>query len=284
MSAETKTQKLRRVNLPIGQLEKNKHNPNKMKSREFDLLVDNIQTTGLTDPVLVRQITKTRYRIVGGHHRFDAAAFLGFETVPCTIIDDPDFDEDAEKFQLVRMNMIRGKMDPQAFFDLYESVSGKYSDAILQDAFGFAEEAEFKKMVDQTAATIQDPVMKEKFKEAAKEIKTIDGLSHLLNDLFTRYGDTLPYAFMVFDYGGQRSVWLQVSEKTIKAFDIVGELCREKGRTVDDVIGGLIQFAAAGKLKAVIDELVTTSPKVHIPSALQTIPTKQNIDAVEQVA
>jgi hypothetical protein len=283
MSGLSKTQALERRDVPIEQLEKSGMNPNKMKSREFDLLVDNINQTGLTDPVLIRPIGKNKYRIVGGHHRYDAAAYLGFTAVPCTIINDPDFDDDAEKFQLVRMNVIRGRMDPQKFFDLYQSVSEKYSDTILQDAFGFAEEAEFKKMIEQTAATISDPVMKEKFKEAAKEIKTIDGLSRLLNDLFTRYGDTLPYAFMVFDYGGQRSVWLQVSDKTIAAFDVIGEICREKSRTVDDVIGGLLQLAAKGELKDVLAKLIAASPAVKLPTGMTSIPTKQNIEQVAAV-
>lgn len=284
MSGLAKTKSLRRVDLPIGQLQKSGLNPNRMKAREFDLLVDNINQTGLTDPVLVRQLGPDSYRIVGGHHRYDAASYLGFETVPCTVIDDPEFDDDAERFQLVRMNMIRGRMDPQAFFDLYQQVSAKYSDAVLQDAFGFAEEAEFKKLVEQTASTIQDPVMKEKFKEAAKEIKTIDGLSRVLNELFTKYGDTLPYAFMVFDYGGQRSIWLQVSEKTIKAFDVVGELCREQGRTVDDVVGALLQLIAKGELKDTVAKLIAASHPVKLPGGLATLPTKQNIDAVTAVS
>lgn len=280
MTAQAKTKALKRLELPIAQLDKSNKNPNRMKSREFDLLVDNISKTGLTDPVLVRPIGKNRYRIVGGHHRYDAAAYLGFTEVPCTIIDDPDFDDDAEQFQLVRMNMIRGRMDPQAFFDLYQGLSGKYSDSILQDAFGFAEEAEFRRLVEQTAKTIDDPVMKEKFKEAAKEIKTIDGLSRVLNELFTKYGDSLPFAFMVFDYGGQRSIWLQVSEKTIKSFDVVGEICRERMRTVDDLVGALLQSIARGEHKELVEQLVAASPEVKLPGGLTTLPTKQNIAAV----
>ena len=101
MTAIEKTRKLERKDIPLGLLVKNEGNPNKMSAREFDLLVDNIEKTGLTDPVLVRPLPKgkkepQRYRIVGGHHRYDAAAFLGFEAVPCTVIDDPAFDEHAE--------------------------------------------------------------------------------------------------------------------------------------------------------------------------------------------
>ena len=306
MTAQAKTADLLRLKTcPLGLLQKSKSNPNKMKAREFDLLIDNMNLTGWTDPVLARPLDLAALgqarqqahgdeealvglmlelgltlRIVGGHHRYDAAVYLGFDAGPVTVIMDPGFDDDAERFQMVRMNTIRGRMDPQAFFDLYQQVSDKYSDAVLQDAFGFAEEAEFKRLVEQTAASIADPVMKDKFKEAAREIKTIDGLSRLLNELFSRYGDTLPYAFMVFDYGGQRSVWLQVSEKTIKAFDVVGELCREHSRTVDDLVGGLLQSIAQGELQGAVAKLVATTPAVKLPAGLAALPTKQNIEQV----
>ena len=77
--------------------------------------------------------------IVGGHHRHKAASYLGFEEGPITIIMDPEFDEEQAEFQLVRMNAIHGKLDPQAFFQLYQGLQEKYSDEVLQDAFGFAE-------------------------------------------------------------------------------------------------------------------------------------------------
>ena len=203
MTAHAKTQNLLRLSLPVTALVKNEANPNKMAAREFDLLIDNIERTGLTDPILVRPLDyeevfeiaakfdmpdlelvltkeELKFRIVGGHHRFDAAAYLGLEDVPVTVIMDDGFDEDQERFQLVRMNMIRGKLDPQAFFDLYNSLAPAYSDEVLQDAFGFADEAEFRKLIDQTAKALPDKNLQKKFKEAAEEIKTIDGLSKLL--------------------------------------------------------------------------------------------------------
>ena len=283
MNAIDKTKSLERKELPIGLLVKNEHNPNRMKKREFDLLCDNLNRTGITDPVLVRPIPgkskkdPVTYRIVGGHHRYDAATFLGFETVPCTIITDPSFDDDEEKFQLVRMNVIRGKMDTQAFFDLYQQVASTYSDEILQDAFGFAEEAEFQRLINQTAKQLPDDAMQKKFKEAAKEIKTIDGLSRLLNEMFTKYGDTLPYGFMVFDYQNQKSVWLRVDDATIKAFQAVSDLCVERQRTLDDIVGQLIQKIGKGELQALVEELVAASPAVELPANLATLATKEHL-------
>jgi hypothetical protein len=288
VTAIDRTKQLERKDLAIGLLVKNEANPNKMRPREFDLLCDNIEKTGLTDPILVRPLAKGKkepqlYRIVGGHHRYDAAAFLGFENVPCTVINDPAFDEHAERFQMVRMNVIRGRLDAQAFFDLYQQLSEEYSDEVLQDAFGFAEETEFRKLIDQTAKQLPDPALQKQFKEAAKEIKTIDGLSKLLNEMFAKYGDTLPYGFMVFDHAGQRSVWLQVDGKTIKAFDVVGKMCIDRRRTVDDLMGRLVQAIAQGELEDLVERLVDDTPEVELPTGL-TMPTKEQIATVSALA
>ena len=280
MAALEKTKNLLRLELPLSALVKNEDNPNKMSAREFDLLIDNLEKTGLTDPILVRPVEDGKYRIVGGHHRFDGAAYLGFETVPCTVITDPEFDEEQEKFQLVRMNAIRGRLDPQAFFSLYSKLSDQYSDEILQDAFGFAEEAEFKRLIEQTAKALPDPHLQKKFKDAAKEIKTIDGLSKLLNEMFTKYGDTLPFGYMVFDHGGQRSMWLRIEGKTMNALDLIGTMCIDKGRTVDDLVGGLMQLIAKGEFAEAIDKLVAKTPAVELPEKLQVPPTKDNLQKV----
>lgn len=283
MSAVSKTKKLKRIDLPITSLIKNTDNPNKMDQRSFDLLVDNIEATGITDPILVRDLGKGKYRIIGGHHRFDAAVYLGFKDVPCTVIDDPEFDEDLENFQVVRMNMIRGKLDAVAFMTMFEKVADKYSEQVLQEAFGFASQAEFKKLITQTAKSLPTPLMKEKFTEAAKEVKTIDGIAKLLNTIFTKYGDTVPNGFMVLDYGGADQIWIGISTKTFEACKIIGTMCVENSRTMDDVLGKVVQMIAKGELKEVTEKLLSETPVKKLPKGLQTLPTQANIDSLAKI-
>jgi ParB-like nuclease domain len=196
LTAQQKTDALIRKDIDICDLVANEKNPNSMSDAEFNLLFDNFEKTGLTDPILVRALPEGKHRIVGGHHRVEVAKLHGFTKVPCTIITDPDFDEDQEKFQVVRMNMIRGKMTPEKFMKLYESLSGKYAEEVLKDAFGFAEDAEFKKMIKQIAKDLP-PELQADFKKATKELKTINELSQVLNGLFTKYGSTLDYGYMM---------------------------------------------------------------------------------------
>lgn len=279
MDAISKTSNLQRLDLPVSALEPDPNNPNQMTARAFDLLVDNLQRTGLTDPVLVRPLGEGRYRVVGGHHRLEGAKYLGFDTVPCTVITDPEFDEEAATFQMVRMNVIRGKMDPQAFLKLYEKVQAKYAEDVLQDLFGFAERAEFEKLVKQTAKSLPKD-MRDKFMEAAKDVKTIDGLARILNEIFTRYGDTVPYAFMVMDYGGQQHVWVQVSKDTMKALRLIGDMCIERERTMDDMLGRVIQAVAKGEFAEFLEQIVAKTPKVVLPANMPVAPTKKNIEAM----
>jgi hypothetical protein len=283
MNAVEKTKAAQRVFLPIGLLEPREDNPNKMSARQFDLLVDNLERTGLTDPILVRPISDGKYRIVGGHHRYEGAKYLGFEDVPCTVIDDPDFDEEAEMFQVVRMNVIKGKLDPAAFFSMYEKMSGKYETQVLQELFGFSESAEFAKLIAKSAKVLP-PELQAKFKEAAKEIKTIDGLAQLLNEMFTKYGDTLPFGFMIADYGGQQSIWLQISKATKVAFDVIGMRLREEHRTVDDVIGHLLQSIADGHHSEMLEAAIAAAPVVNIPAGFGGLGTKEALAAAEEIS
>lgn len=268
-----------REEVDVHLLDPNPMNPNKMGARAFDLLVQNMEKVGFTDPVLVRPEAGGRFRIVGGHHRVEAAKYLGYDTVPVTVIMDPNFTEEDEEMQLLRHNTIRGQLDPQKFVELYHKYAGKYGDDTLQEMMGFADEAEFQKLVKQTAQALPKE-LKKKFEEAAKEIKTVEGLAKLLNTLFTKYGDTLPYGYMVFDYASQQNVWIRVSSKTMNAFEVISTICVENSRTVDDLIGALVQSIAKGEQPELVKALIKASPKVELPGVLQTAPTKDNIAAV----
>lgn len=268
-----KTASLGRLNVATELLEANPLNPNEMTDQEFNMLCDNIEKMGLTDAILVRPLDNGRYRIVGGHHRWEVAKLLGFTTVPCTIVNDPDFDEDQEQFQVVRMNTIRGHLSPQKFLQMYQTLAPKYADEVMAESFGFASEEEFRKII----ASVKKQLPKElqdDFTKAAGELKTIDDLSRLLNRLFATYGNTLPFGYMLMDFGGKDSVWLRMENKTKKALLDVCSMCVESGRTVDDVIGGLIRMASEGALKDQLVQLIAEAPQVEIPEGV-VIPTKE---------
>lgn len=268
-----KTQSLTRQFVAVDLLEANPLNPNEMSDQEFNLLVDNIEKMGLTDPILVRPLEGGRFRIVGGHHRWEVAKLLGFTEVPCTVVTDPTFDEDQEQFQVVRMNTIRGKLSPAKFLQMYQSLSPKYADEVMAESFGFATEEEFKKLLASVKSTLPKELVNA-FEQAQTELKTIDDLSRLLNRLFNTYGSTLPYGYMLLDFGGKDSIWLRMEPQTKKALLALCDLCVQKSKTVDDLLGGLIRMAVDGQLAPQLASLVEECPDTVLPEGL-TIPTKE---------
>ena len=167
----------------------NPWNPQEMDDDTFNALAESIEDAGMIDPIQVVTQEGGKYRIIGGEHRWKACSVLGYETIPAVILQEGEFDEDRQKFLTVRMNILSGKMNPSKFYDMYSGLSDKYTEETMQMMFGFAKEEEFKKLVDQTIKALPEE-MQEKVKEAKKEIRTIDDLTNVLNNLFTEYGDT----------------------------------------------------------------------------------------------
>lgn len=241
-----KTKDLVRGDIPISKLYVNEANPNVMSDEEFNLLFDNISRMGITDPILVRAADEDgKYRIIGVAHRYEVAVIMGFEEVPCTVVTDPNFSYDEEMFQLTRHNIIHGSMNPKKFVKLYQSLTDDYSDAVAAEMFGFAEQAEFKKLVKATKKALPKEY-KSEFDKATRDIKSIDELADVLNSLFREHGDTLPYGYMIVDFGGKDSVWLRMTSKDRKVFDEVAEVCMLNKKTVPSVVMGLVRPIAAG--------------------------------------
>lgn len=268
-TALDKTKALTRTFLPIDNLVPNEQNPNEMGEAEFNLLYDNIEKMGVTDPILVRPHPEQEgmYKIVGGHHRWEVAKLHGLDEVPVTIVEAEDFDDDMERFQMVRHNIIHGKMNPQKFMSLYESLAGKYTEEVAAEMFGFADEEEFKKLVQSTAKALPKE-LQQQFKDATREIRTVDDLAAVLNRLFTAYGDTVPYGYMIFDYGGQDHIWLRMQKKQKEHLLSFGQWCASKNRSIDKAMTVLMQLVAAGELSmSALEAGVMATPEVVTPGS-----------------
>jgi hypothetical protein len=85
---------------------------------------------------------------------------------------------------------------------------------------------------------------------------------------------------MVFDHAGQRSMWLRIEGKTMNALDLIGDICIDNQRTVDDVVGAILQLIAKGDLKETLDNILKKTPKSDVPAGLAVVPTKENLQKV----
>jgi ParB/RepB/Spo0J family partition protein len=249
-----------------------------MSDAEFNLLYDNIERMGVTDPILVRPhpTKKGKFRIVGGYHRWEVAKLHGLTEVPVTVVTDEAFDEDMEKFQIVRHNIIHGSMSPQKFMKLYSSLSQQYTEEVASEMFGFTSEEEFRKLVQSTAKSLPKEMQKD-FQDAAKEIRTIDDLATVLNRLFTAHGDTVPFNYMIFDFGNQDHVWLRMRKNQKEDFEKLASVCRGTGVTLDNAVAGLLQLIAHDEVvQKAFAEVLKVMPKVIIPDAV-VMPTEDSL-------
>jgi ParB/RepB/Spo0J family partition protein len=277
-----KTENLERGFIGTDLLEKNPLNPNSMDVESFNLLVENIERVGLTDPILVIPHPEKdgMYRIIGGEHRWEAAKLLGFDEVPVTIIKDENFTEDESKFQIVRHNIIHGKMSAKKFTDLYNSLSEEYTEDVASMMFGFTDEEEFKKLLTSTRKSLP-PELKKQFDEAKAEIKTIEDLSTVLNRLFSQYGDTLPYGYMIVDFDGKDSIWLRLKVSDRKNFLDLCAKARQANRTVDSLMAHILRLLASGKADDILNEAIEKSNFVDMSKLGEdTHPTEDFTDVI----
>jgi len=93
--------------LHVNNIKENHYNPNLVAPLEFELLRHSIEKDGLTIPIIVNK-TKDKgiYTIVDGAHRFAILKSIGFDYIPCVILNKSTLENVATS---VRHNIARGK-------------------------------------------------------------------------------------------------------------------------------------------------------------------------------
>ena len=244
------------MEIPIEQIEANPWNPNEMDEATFNMLVDNLVGAGMNQTVLVTPVRDTsggivpnRYRLIDGEQRYQALKMTDAASVPAMVVEE--MDEDQQQFQTMRMNKLRGDLNQKKFQKMVDELLNKgYSVPELADHMGFTDEDAFNALLDDVSTGLDGKVKKE-FDKVKHEIKSIDDLTIVLNKLFSKYGDTMPYNYMVFDFGGKKHLWIRMGgNKQFSEFRKKLELCQENEVTVDSVLLSLI---ARGLKQAFID-------------------------------
>jgi ParB/RepB/Spo0J family partition protein len=233
------------VELPIDQIECNPWNPNTMNDATFKRLVQELDATaggvGFVDPIQVVQRTDGKYRILGGEHRYHAAKTLGWTKLQAVVLrGDRWEDEDLQKFVTVRLNVLRGKLNPERMASLYDEMATKYGADALSDLMAYTDQSAWEKTLKEIGRGIKASLPSEladKFDAAATEIKTVDDLSNVMNELFANYGSTLDKNFIVFTFGGQEHVYIALDSAAKKAVDALTEHCQKNNVDINSVIG-----------------------------------------------
>jgi ParB family chromosome partitioning protein len=91
--------------IDVDRLEPNPWNPNRMSTEMYEKLREYVKKEGLVEPIVVRPRGEG-YQILGGYHRWKIAQDLGYETVPCAVVD---LDDRRAKVLSVNLNEMKGQ-------------------------------------------------------------------------------------------------------------------------------------------------------------------------------
>jgi hypothetical protein len=152
--------------------------------------------------------------------------------VPCII--EANWDEDMQKFQNMRFNIIKGKLDPLKFTKLFNELSTRYGEDATKAMMAFVDKAAFDEVYKIVKDAIPDELKKQLEKSKA-EIKTVDALAAVLNEMFAKYGNTMDKGYMVFTFGGVSHLWIIMDDEMKKMADGLKKVSLETGKNINDV-------------------------------------------------
>lgn len=244
--------------LPIDDLLPNSWNVQTQSEEVFLKLVNEIETVGFIDPCEVVALEDGSYRIIGGQHRWEAAKKVGLDEIPCVILEGKKWkDLDLQKFVTLRLNTIRGKVDPEKFALLYDEMAEKYGKDALQSLMGYTDAKAFQKLVDATRKSVKKalpPEMMEEFDKKAKDAKTAEDLQKIVQMLFTKYGETVDKSFMIFTYGKQEHIYIAMDRAMKKAMDKVIGYCKVTNSDLNKVMAPVVQLLMKDLLAALAEK------------------------------
>lgn len=237
--------------LPVDRLDFTSWNPNEMDEGEETLLAENVQQLGFIDPIQVVPLTNGRYRVIGGEHRVRVMAKLGRTVIPCISLTDAKWqDEDLQKFVSVRLNVLRGKLNPEKMLKLYQEMVAKYGAEALQRMFAFTDKAAFEKVIKGVKAGLsKSGLSKGAQEEIGKKVgkaKNLDELGQILSKVYDQRGTMLQQGFIAFTYQGSDSVYIRMTPGMKAALDKVMAYCVQAGEDINELMEPVtLQYAEA---------------------------------------
>ena len=251
--------------VPIGDLEANDWNPQNQDAATFNRLREEIRNNGCIDPMEVIPLENGKYRILGGEHRWKASMAEGLEEVPVIVLTEAKWkDVDLQKFVTVRLNMIRGDVDPDKFLKLYNEMADKYGANALQDLMGFTDSKKYQKLMAGVTKAMRGALPKDmhkEFDEKAKTTKTVEELAALIEEMFSKYGDTVEQSFMIFTHGKREHIYIAMDHKMKRAMEKVTEYCKLTKEDINSVMAPVVEEAMKAAEKKLAEAYGDSSKK-----------------------
>lgn len=229
------------IKLPIDLIVPNMYNPNEMSEEAFSFLEENVEQVGFVDPIVVTPDSDGNFVIIDGQHRWEQQRMSGVKDIPCVIVSNEIFDEKTLMLQTVRLNNIRGTLNPDKFNSLIDKLVNKHGmnfDTLVDD-LAFEDVDYFNQLVKAGREEIPKEARKE-YDKAVKKVNSIDGLAKLIERLWLKYSDSIPANFMIIDYGNMRHLWVQMDQSHMAACTDLFRSIFEEGYKVSSVLKTLL--------------------------------------------
>jgi len=219
-------------------------NPQEQDPATFNNLIQEIEEDGFDEPLVVIPAPdkgKGHYRVVSGNHRLRAVKVLDFEIVPCIV--KKNWDDLQAKIKLVRRNMLKGELNPERFTHLVNELStaAQIDQEVLADMMGFVTFDQFLRVYEQEKEGERIATEKQ-INDVKDEMRSIDNLSMLLNQLFNEFGDTVSQSYMAFFYGKKLHVMVEMNPTTKQKMEIISRRCIEEGLDINTILASVLSI------------------------------------------
>ena len=233
--------------IPIDQLHECPYNPNEQDAVTFANLTEEINNDGFDEPLVVvpRKVVEgpgaDGYSVISGNHRLKACRELGYEAVQCSV---KNWDRETCKIKIVRRNVMKGEQDPHKFTELVDSLNNAYTSDQLSDMMGFKDIDEFAKYY----------LEEQERRGGGMNVKAtsaedlMDGLTMIVNQLFAEYGDTIPYGFIYFMYGGKPHLMVQCDDLLVKTVKVITDICKERKKDIAEFLEEMLGDVKNGQV------------------------------------
>jgi ParB/RepB/Spo0J family partition protein len=244
-----KESSLKIVDIHVDSLVPYEDNVNEMDDATFERLIEEIQENGFINPIQVIPMDDGRYKIMGGHHRWQAAKKIGIDYIPAVILTDEKWkQEDLFDLASFRLNAIHGKMNSEKFVKVYEKMSAKYGKEKLSHLFAVTDNEVWEKLTSGVRKSMQDAgIPKEivdKFKKSEKKMKNVNDMAEVLNQLFAEHGSTIDSNFVFFKFGNKEHVMIMSNIVTYRAIQIISTAALDEKKDINEYISQPLRSVA----------------------------------------
>lgn len=231
--------------LPIESVQPNPWNPNEMDEHVYARLVDEIDENGFISPINVVPMEDGSYRIIGGEHRWRAAKELGYTDIQCVILEDARWsDEDLQKFQTVKLNILSGKVSSQKFMALYEDLHERHSEDAIAEMMAFSDEEAWNEAMRDVRRGLADSGLPEEalreFDSKAGGVKTQEQLEKVLDKILQGFEGDLTQNVVVFTAGGNKHLVVSCDEELWALITKARAIAKTEGVGFDGLLKELL--------------------------------------------